>query len=214
MHKKVLQYVHIKRVSRMSVKFGRTFVPLTTSNQFESHIFGLNFLELVAAAQDYDILHLRHFPEIPEWPKLTFSSPQTFKLSSGELMVIRLVTWYPILVLGLWYIYFLFQNTRKAIRLSVTKLQTHLNPPPAGRQLDWGGGCSTGILPFKDNEKSSVAFFCGGKNGFVHIVLKNFMKYFCFVVIDLLDLTVSVALINLLGFDIGIGLFSSSVFVG
>ena len=108
------------------------------------------------AAQDYDILHSSTFPEIPGWPKWTFSSPQTFKLSSGEPMVIQLVTWYYVLFLSPRTIHFLFQNTRKVIRLSVTKLQTHLTPPPAGRQLDWGAGCSTGTLPFKDKEKHTV----------------------------------------------------------
>ena len=157
----MLQSAHIKRVSvsrmsvpillssrlmyaRNAVKFWRTFVMSTTSNQFESHIFRSNFLKLVGAAQDYDILHSSHFPEIPGWPKWTFSSPQTFKLLSGESKIIQLVTWYHVLVLGPWSLHFLFQNTRKVIRMSVIKLQTHLTPPPAGRQLDWGGGCSTG----------------------------------------------------------------------
>ena len=73
---------------------------LTTSNQFESHIFWSNFLKLVLAAQDYDILHSSHFPEIPGGTKWTFSSQQTFKRSSGEPKVIQLVTWYHILFLG------------------------------------------------------------------------------------------------------------------
>ena len=54
---------------------------------------------------------------------------------------------------------FLVSNTRKVIRLSVTKLQIHLTPPPAGRQLDWGDGCSTGTLPFKDKEKRTVTYW-------------------------------------------------------
>ena len=173
MHKKVLQSAHIKRVSvsRMSVpilpssrlmsaknvvKFWRTFVMSTTLNQFKSHIFRLNFLKLVVAAQDYDLLHLSHFSELPGWPKWTLSSPQTFKLSSGELKVIQLATWYHVLFLGPWTIHFLFQKPRNIIMLSVTKLQTHLSPPPAGRQLDWGGGCSTGTLPFKGKDKRTV----------------------------------------------------------
>ena len=116
--------------ARNAVKFWRTFVMLTTSNQFESHIFWSNFLKLVVAAQDYDILHTSHFPEIPGWLKCTFSSSQIFKLTSGEPKVIQLVTWYHVSFLGQWTIYFLFQNTRKIIRLSLTKLQTHLTPPP------------------------------------------------------------------------------------
>ena len=104
----MLQSAHIKRVSvarmsvpilpssrlmsaRNAVKFWRTFVLSTTSNQFESHIFRSNFLKLVVAAQDYDILHSSHFPEIPGGRKWTFSSPQTFKLSSGEPKIIQLV---------------------------------------------------------------------------------------------------------------------------
>ena len=174
-HKKVLQSAHDKRVcvSRMSVsilpssrlisarnavKFWQAFVMSTTSNQFESHIFWSNFLKLVVAAQDYDILHSRHFPEIPGWPKWTFSSPWSFKLLSGEPKIIQLVTWYHVLFLGPWSINFLFQNTRKVIRLSATKLQTHLTPPPAGRQLDWVGGCLTGTMPFKDKEKRTVKY--------------------------------------------------------
>ena len=142
--------------ARNAVKFWQTFVMSTTSNQFESHILWSNFLKLVVAAQDYDILHLSHFPEIPGWPKWTFSSPRVFKLLSGEPNVIKLVTWYHVLFLGPWTIHFLFQNTRKVIMLFVTKLQTHLTPSPAGRQLDWEGGCSTGTLPFKDKEKHTV----------------------------------------------------------
>ena len=142
--------------ARNAFKFWRTFVMSTTSNQFERQILRSNFLKLVVAAQDYDKLHLSHFPEIPGWPKWTFSSLKSFKLSSGEPKGIQLVTWYHILFLGPWTIHFLFQNTRKVIRLSVTKLQTHLTPPPAGRQLDWGGGCSTGTLLFKDKEKRTV----------------------------------------------------------
>ena len=174
-HKKMLQSAHIKRVSffrmpvpilpssrlmseRNMVKFWQTFVMSTTSNQFESHIFRSNFLKLVVAAQDYDILHSSHFPEIPGWPKWTFSSPQAFKLLSGEPKVIQVVTWCHILFLGPWTIHFLFQNNRKFIRLSVKKLQTHLNPPPASRQLDWGGDCSIGTLPFKDKEKRTVNY--------------------------------------------------------
>ena len=123
MHKKVLQSAHIKRVSvsRMSVpilpssrlmyarnvvKFWRTFVMSTTSNQFKDQIFRLNFLKLVVAAQDYDLIHSSHFSELPGWPKWTLSSPQTFKLSSGELKVIQLVTWYHVLFLGPWTIHF------------------------------------------------------------------------------------------------------------
>ena len=117
MHKKVLQSAHIKRVSvsRMSVpilpsnrlmsarnvvKFWQTFVMSTPSNQFESHIFQSNFRKLVVAAQDYNILHSSHIPENPGWPKWTCSSPQIFKLSSGEPKVIQLVTWYHVLFLG------------------------------------------------------------------------------------------------------------------
>ena len=88
-----------------------------------------------------------------------FHHHKNFKLLSGVPKVIQLVTWYHVLFLGPWTIHFLFQNTRKVIRLSVTKLQTHLTPPPVSRQLDWGGGCSTGTLPFKDKEKRTV----GGK---------------------------------------------------
>ena len=170
----MLQSAHIKRVcvscmsvpilpssrlmsARNAVKFWQTFVMSTTSNQFESHIFRSNFLKLVVAAQNGDILHSSHFQEIPGWPKWTLSSPQTFKLLSGEPKIIQLVTCYHVFFLGPWTIHFLFQNPRKVIRLSVTKLQTHLTPPPAGRQLDWGGGCSTGTLPFKDKEKRTVA---------------------------------------------------------
>ena len=170
----MLQSAHPKRVSvsrmsvlilplsrhmsaRNAVKFWQKFVLSTTSNQFESHIFQSNFLKLVLAAQDFDILHSSHFPETPGWPKWTFSSAQTFKLSSGEPKVIQLVTWYHVLFLGQWSFHFLFQNTRKVIRLSVTKLQTHLTPAPASRQLDWGVGCKTGTLPFKDKEKCSVS---------------------------------------------------------
>ena len=65
-------------------------------------------------------------------------------------MISRFVPW------PMNYPFFSLQNTRKVIRLSVTKLQTHLTPPPAGRQLDWGAGCSTGTLPFKDKEKHTV----------------------------------------------------------
>ena len=124
-HKKVLQYAHIKRVSvsrmsvtippssrlifaRNTVKFWRTFVMLTSSNQFKSHIFWSNFLKLVFAAHDYVILNTSHFPEIPGWQKWTFSSPGTFKLSSGEPKVIQLVTWYHVLYLGPRTIHFLF----------------------------------------------------------------------------------------------------------
>ena len=131
---KVLQSAHIKRVSasqmsvpilpssrlmsaRNAVKFWQTIVMSTTSNQFESHSFRSNFLKLVVAAQDYDILHLSHFPEIPGKPKWTFSSPKTVKQSSGEPKVIQLVTWYHVLFLGPWTIHFLFQNTRKVITL-------------------------------------------------------------------------------------------------
>ena len=142
--------------ARNAVKFWRIFVMLTTSNQFESHIFWSNFLKLVVAAQDYDILHTSHFPEIPGWSMCTFSSPQIFKLSSGEPKGIQLVTWYHVSFLGPSTIHFLFQNTRKIIRLSITELQTHLTPPPTGRQQDWGGGCLTGTLPFKDKQKCTV----------------------------------------------------------
>ena len=65
-------------------------------------------------------------------------------------MITHFVPWpmnYSILVL----------KHQKSIRLSVTMHQTHLKPPPAGRQLDWGGGCSTGTLQFKDKEKRTVA---------------------------------------------------------
>jgi len=130
--------------ARNAVEFWRTFVMSTTSNQFERNIFRSNFLKLGVAAQDHNILHSSHFPEIPGWPKWTFSSPWIFKLSSGQPKILQLVTWYHVLFLGPWSIHFLFQNTRKVIRLPVTKLQTHLTPPPAGQQLDWGGGCSTG----------------------------------------------------------------------
>ena len=140
MHKEGLQSAHVKRVSvsrisvpirpssrlmsaRNAVKFWRTFVMSTTSNQFERRIFRSNFLKLVVAAQDYDILHSSHFPEIPGWPKWTFSSPQIFKLSSGEPKIIQLVTWYHVLFLGPWSIHFLFQNTRKVIRLSVRQVE-------------------------------------------------------------------------------------------
>ena len=88
----------------------------TTSKQFESDTFRSNFLKLVVAAQDYDILHLSHIPEIPGGPKLTFSSPETFKLLSGEPKVIQLVTWYHVLFHGPWSIHFLFQNTRNRNR--------------------------------------------------------------------------------------------------
>ena len=172
-HKKVLHSAHFKRVSvsrtsvpilpssrlisaRNAVQFWWAFVMSTTSNRFESHIFRSNFLKLVVAAQDYDILHSSHFPEVPGWPKWPFSLPWSFKLSSGEPKIIQLVKWHHMLFLGPWYIHFLLQNTRKVIRLSVTKLQTHLPPPPAGRQLDWGGGCWTGTLPFKDKGNSTV----------------------------------------------------------
>ena len=114
MYKKVLQSAHVRRVSvsgmsvpilssstlmsaRNVIKFWLTFIMSTTSNQFESHIFRLNFLKLLVAAQDYDILHLSHFQEIPGWPKWTFSSPQMFKLSSGKPKIIPLVTWYHLL---------------------------------------------------------------------------------------------------------------------
>ena len=127
MHKKGLQSAHIHRVSvsrmsvpilplsrlipaRNAVQFWRTFVMSTTSNQFESHIFRSNFLKLVVAAQDYDILHLSHFPEISGGPKWTFSSPQIFKLLSGEPKVIQLVTWYHVLFLGPWTIHFLCRH--------------------------------------------------------------------------------------------------------
>ena len=173
---KLLQSAHIHRVSvsrmfvpillssrlmsaRNAVKFWQTFVMSTTSNQLESHIFQLNFLKLVVAPQDYDIFHSSHSPEIPGGPKWTLSSPQTFKLLSGEPKVIQLVTWYHVLFLGPWTINFLFQNTRIVIRLSVTKLQTHLTPPPAGRQLDWRGDCSTCTLSFKDKEKRTVRLY-------------------------------------------------------
>ena len=142
--------------ARNGVKFWQTFNMSTTSNQFESHIFRSNFLKLAVAAQDYDILNSSHFPENPGWPKWTFSSPKTFKLLSGEQKVIQLITWYHVLFLGPWSIHYLFQNTRKFIRLSETMLQTLLTPSPADRQLDWGGGCSTGTLPFKDKEKRTV----------------------------------------------------------
>ena len=144
--------------ARSTVKFWQTFVMLTTSNQFKSHIFLSNFLKLVVAAQDYDVLHSSHFPEIPGWTTWTYSSPQIFKLSSGEPKIIQLFTWNHVLFLGPWSIHFLFQKIWKDIRLSVTKLQTHLTPSPAGRQLEWGGGCSTGTLPFKDKEKSTVTW--------------------------------------------------------
>ena len=87
---------------------------------------------------------------------MDFSSPQTFKLSSREPNIIQLVTRYNDLVLGPWSIHFLFQNTRKVIMLHVTNFQTNLSPSPAGRELDWGGACVTGTLPFKDNEKNIV----------------------------------------------------------
>ena len=75
---KVLQSAHIQRVSvscmsvrilpssrlmsaRKAAKFLRTFVMSTTSNQFKSHIFLLNFLKLVVAAQDYGKLHWATF---------------------------------------------------------------------------------------------------------------------------------------------------------
>ena len=54
--------------ARNAVKFWLTFVMSTTSNQFESQIFRSNFLTLVVAAQDYDMLHSSHFPEIPGGP--------------------------------------------------------------------------------------------------------------------------------------------------
>ena len=142
--------------ARNAVQFWQTVVMSTSSNQFESHIFQSNFLKIVVAAQD--LLHSSHFPEIPGWPKWTLSSTQTFNLLSGEPKIIQLVTWYHVLFLGPWSIHFLFQNTRKVKRLSVTKLQTDLTPPPAGRQLDWGGGWSTGTLPFKDREKNTVVY--------------------------------------------------------
>ena len=117
MHNIVLNFAHSKifSVSRMyvpimpssrlisarnAVKFWRTFLMSTISNQFKSHIFRSNFLKLVVAAQEYDVLHSSHFPEIPGWPKWTFSSPKTFKLSSGEPKIIKLVTWYHVLFLG------------------------------------------------------------------------------------------------------------------
>ena len=190
----MLQSAHIQRVSvscmsvpilpssrllstRNTVKFWRTFVMSTTSNQFESHIFWSNFLKLVEAAQDYDILHSSHFPEIPWGPKRTFSSPTTFKLPSGEPKVIQLVTWYHVLFLGPWTIHFLFQNTRKVIRLSVTKLQTHLTQPPAVRQLDWGGGCSTHTLPFKDKEKCTVTPNYLSKSSFSSTVVNDWLHW-------------------------------------
>ena len=83
-------------------------------------------------------------------------APQIFKLSSGEPKVIQLVTWYHVLFLGPLTIHFLFQITRNIIRLSVLKLQTHLTPPPVSRQLNRGGGCSTGTKPFKEKEKNTV----------------------------------------------------------
>ena len=152
--------------ARNAVKFWQTFVMSTTLNQFESRIFRSNFLKLVWSTQDYDILHLSHFSEIPGWPKWTFSSPHTFKLSSGEPKIIQHLTWYHVLFPSLWSINFLFQNTRKVIRRSVTKLQTHLTPPPAGRQLDWEGGCSTGTLSFKDKEKHTVKDIEENNHGF------------------------------------------------
>ena len=161
MHKKVLQSARIKRVSvsnmsvsilpssrlmsaRNAFKFWQTFVMSTTSNQFESHTFRSNFLKLVVAAQDYDILNSSHFFRNSWRAKVDFFITANFQTVVREAKVIQLVAWYHVLFLVPWTIHLLFQYTQKVIRLSVIKLQTHLTPPPAGRQSDWGGGWSTG----------------------------------------------------------------------
>ena len=95
-----------------------------TSNQFEGLCFRSNLAQLLVATHDDNILDSSYFLEILGKLKCIFSSPQTFKLSSGEPKV-RIT--YSSLSHELFTWYFKL--------LSVIRLQTHLTQPPAGQQL-------------------------------------------------------------------------------
>ena len=99
----VLPSAHVGRVSvsrkrgfwvaslEYFLKFWQTFVMSTTSNQFEDLIFWLNLTKLLVATEDDNILDSSYFLEILGRSKCTFSSPQTFKLLSGDPKGIQLV---------------------------------------------------------------------------------------------------------------------------
>ena len=92
-----------------------------TSNQFEGRS---NLAQLLVATHDDNILDSSYFLEILGKLKCTFSSPQTFKLSSGEPKV--RITYSSLS-------HELFTWCFKL--MSVIRLQTCLTPPPAGQLL-------------------------------------------------------------------------------
>ena len=91
------------------------FVVSTNWNQFEGLIFRSNLMKLSVATQDYVIFLSSNFLEILGRPKCTFSSPRTFKLSSGEPKVIPLVAWYHGLFLVPWTTHLLFKTVNKLL---------------------------------------------------------------------------------------------------
>ena len=113
----VLQSAHIQRVSvsRMSVHIlpsSRPYVckerrQILTNihhvNNFKSirePYFPVEFPETCCVCSGFWYISFKPLSRIPGGPKWTFSSPQNFKLSSGEPKVIQLVSWYHVLFLG------------------------------------------------------------------------------------------------------------------
>ena len=97
----VLLSAHIQRVSVSRMRdffdgFPQISAKSLSYQQLEINLKGFtswsNLTKFSVAIQDYINLHLSYIPEIPGGPKCTFTSPQTFKLSSGEPKVTPLVT--------------------------------------------------------------------------------------------------------------------------